>query len=94
MQLINLKNIKKFYGDRKIFEIEDLSIFENDRIGIVGVNGSGKTTLLNLIYENDYKDNISIDKNVVMERMTQLENNNDYEKLSGGEKTKKELLKH
>ena len=93
MQLINLKNIKKFYGDRKIFEIEDLSIFENDRIGIVGVNGSGKTTLLNLIYENDYKDNISIDKNVVMERMTQLENNNDYEKLSGGEKTKKRVIK-
>ena len=47
--VLELKNISKYYGDRKILEIEDLKVYENEKIGIVGQNGSGKTTLLNII---------------------------------------------
>jgi len=47
--LIEGLNIKKYYGDRLILDVEDLKIYSEDRIGIVGVNGAGKTTLLNIL---------------------------------------------
>lgn len=47
--LVECKNLKKFYGDRLILDIEHLCIYDHDRIGVVGVNGAGKTTLLNLL---------------------------------------------
>lgn len=47
--LVECRNLKKSYGDRLILDIENLCIYEQDRIGVVGVNGAGKTTLLNLL---------------------------------------------
>lgn len=47
--LVECKNIKKNFGDRLLLDIEDLKIYSEDRIGIVGVNGVGKTTLLNIM---------------------------------------------
>jgi len=49
MLLIECKDIRKYYGERLILEIDELKIYEGDRIGIVGINGSGKTTLLNIL---------------------------------------------
>lgn len=49
MLLSELSNIKKYYGDRCVLEINDLKLYEGDRIGIVGLNGAGKTTLLDII---------------------------------------------
>lgn len=49
MLTIEAKNIKKYYGDRLILDIDDLEIYSEDRIGIVGINGAGKTTLLNIL---------------------------------------------
>jgi macrolide transport system ATP-binding/permease protein len=49
MLLVECRNLKKSYGDRLILDIENLRIYDQDRIGIVGVNGAGKTTLLNLL---------------------------------------------
>ncbi|HOA80493.1 MAG TPA: zinc ABC transporter ATP-binding protein, partial [Defluviitaleaceae bacterium] len=43
MLLVECRNIKKSYGDRLILNIENLCIYDQDRIGIVGVNGAGKT---------------------------------------------------
>jgi ATPase components of ABC transporters with duplicated ATPase domains len=40
-------NIKKSFGDRLILDVENLKVYSEDRIGIVGVNGAGKTTLIN-----------------------------------------------
>lgn len=49
MLLIEAKNIELSYGERKIFEIEDIKIYSDDRIGIIGLNGAGKTTLVNIL---------------------------------------------
>lgn len=56
MSQIIIKNLKKYFGDRLLLDIEELRIEENDKIGIVGVNGVGKTTLLEVISGNiDYE---------------------------------------
>ena len=36
--VLELKNISKYYGDRKILEIDNLKIYENEKIGIIGQN--------------------------------------------------------
>ncbi|MDF2882914.1 MAG: transporter [Clostridiaceae bacterium] len=50
MLLIEGANIKKYYGDRLILNIENIKIYSEDRIGVVGLNGMGKTTLMNILY--------------------------------------------
>ncbi len=49
MLLVECSNIKKSFGDRLILEVENLKVYSEDRIGIVGVNGVGKTTLINIL---------------------------------------------
>lgn len=49
MLLIECSNIKKSFGDRLILDINNLKIYSEDRIGIVGVNGAGKTTLIDIL---------------------------------------------
>ncbi len=49
MLLLEAVNIKKYYADRLIIEMDGLRIYTGDRIGVVGMNGSGKTTLLNIL---------------------------------------------
>lgn len=49
MLLIEGANIKKYYGDRLILNVENIKIYSEDRIGIVGLNGMGKTTLMNIL---------------------------------------------
>lgn len=46
---IELENICKAYGDRKLIEDYTYIFLKNDRIGIVGPNGCGKSTLLKII---------------------------------------------
>lgn len=49
MNIINLENVKKTFGDRVILNSVSLGINEHDKIGIIGVNGTGKTTFLKII---------------------------------------------
>ena len=49
MLLLEAGNIKKYYADRLIVEMNEIRIYTGDRIGIVGLNGSGKTTLLDIL---------------------------------------------
>jgi macrolide transport system ATP-binding/permease protein len=48
---LECSNIKKYFGDRLIFDIDNLRVYAKDRIGIIGVNGAGKTTLINILSE-------------------------------------------
>lgn len=49
MILLEAHHLKQYIGDRLLFDIDQLRIYEHDRIGLVGKNGSGKTTLLEIL---------------------------------------------
>jgi zinc transport system ATP-binding protein len=56
-EIIRIENVSFSYGGPKVLENVNLSIKENEFIGIVGPNGGGKTTLLKIILgilEPDY----------------------------------------
>ncbi|MBP2025060.1 ribosomal protection-like ABC-F family protein [Peptoniphilus stercorisuis] len=72
--MIIFKEVSKSFGNREIFNIEDLKINKYDKVGIVGTNGSGKTTLLNMIAGiEDYSGDILLDKNIKVEYLKQIE---------------------
>lgn len=48
-QLIKAENIEMKFGEREIFKIERIHIYEGEKIGLVGANGAGKTTLLRIL---------------------------------------------
>lgn len=85
---IKLINIIKYFGDKKILDIDNIEINEKEKIGIVGKNGSGKTTLLKIIANKiDYdKGKLEVIGNISY--INQLDNieENKTNLLSGGEK--------
>lgn len=46
MNLLTIKEMKKAYTDRVLFDNADFSIGEGEKVGVIGVNGTGKSTLL------------------------------------------------
>lgn len=48
-KVIEINNISKSFGDKKIIDDFSYIVLRNDRAGIVGPNGSGKSTLINII---------------------------------------------
>lgn len=61
-KILEIKNIKKAYGDIKILESFDYIFKKGERIGIIGKNGVGKTSLLNMITGLEIPDSGSIVK--------------------------------
>lgn len=49
MNILNIENISKIYGEKVIFDHASFGIQEGDKIGIIGINGTGKTTLLKMV---------------------------------------------
>ena len=49
MNIVNIEQISKVFGEKVIFDEASFGIQEGDRIGIIGINGTGKTTLLRMI---------------------------------------------
>lgn len=71
---LNIKNMKKYYGSRLLLNIEDLKVYEGEKIGIVGVNGVGKTSLLEIISGNLEYDGgeLNIDTSKGLDYISQL----------------------
>ncbi len=86
--LLELFDVKKMIGDRTLFEIDHFSIYDQDRIGIVGLNGSGKTTFMKLLIGEDMDYSGQINHFAKMAYIGQLtEEINVTTTLSGGERT-------
>ncbi len=63
--LISLKKVNKFYNGNQILKDIDLTIDENDRIGLIGINGCGKTTLLRLITGKEDPDRFTEEDGII-----------------------------
>ena len=62
MNLYQINNLTKTYGDKMIFDDVSLHIGSEDKIGVIGVNGAGKSTLLKIIAGIDTGDSQEIIK--------------------------------
>ena len=47
--VLELKHVRKAYGDKVVFRVGDLHIERGDRIALVGPNGAGKSTLMRML---------------------------------------------
>ena len=47
--ILEAKDLRKAYGDRELFYIETLTVYDGEKIGIIGRNGAGKSTLIHLL---------------------------------------------
>ena len=47
--VIELKNVRKAYGDVRVFDHVNLHVERGDRIALVGPNGTGKSTLMRML---------------------------------------------
>ncbi len=47
--LVSISGVSKYFGERLILQDLNLTIEDNDRIGLIGANGTGKSTLLNML---------------------------------------------
>lgn len=64
--LLDIENISKTYGDRKLLDGVTFHMKAGDRVGIVGVNGCGKSTFLRMAASAEKPDSgtVSYDPNV------------------------------
>lgn len=84
--LLSMTNVNKFYNGNQILKNVNLTIDENDRIGLIGINGCGKTTLLRLITGKEDPDRFTEEDGIIsfasktnigyLEQMGALDNEN------------------
>lgn len=73
MLLLDIKNIKKYYGERLILDAKDFKAYYGEIIGIVGANGSGKTTFLDIIAGRNIPEEGSVNLYGEISYITQLD---------------------
>ena len=56
MDIIELKNVSKFYLTQKLYDNVNFTINSGDKIALLGNNGVGKSTLLKIIMEEEVPD--------------------------------------
>lgn len=91
-KVIDVKDLKKSYGDRTLFEGLNFSLPKGAILGIIGANGAGKSTLFRLINGQEHPDSGSIElgETVVISSVDQfrdkLDNNKTvWEEVSQGQ---------
>lgn len=47
--LLQARGLQKHFDDRGVLDIEEIELYQGDRIGLVGENGAGKSTLLGIL---------------------------------------------
>ena len=47
--ILEADHLRKSFGTRQLINLEHLTVYDGDRIGLIGENGAGKTTLLRLL---------------------------------------------
>lgn len=47
--IVEIKDVSAAYDGKQVLEHVNLTIYQNDYLGIIGPNGGGKTTLIKLI---------------------------------------------
>jgi DNA invertase Pin-like site-specific DNA recombinase len=60
--------------DVKCLDIDELEIYSNDRIGLVGGNGAGKSTLLNILYNDSVPSTSRVQRHGGITYIPQIEN--------------------
>lgn len=48
-EIIKAKDIYLEYNGKEILDIEELTVYEGERIGLIGNNGSGKTSIISIL---------------------------------------------
>ena len=96
--ILNISNLSKSYVGQSVLKEVSFHLEEKEKAAIVGINGSGKTTLLRCILGIEEADEgrIAISKDKKMAYLAQQhadmeQEDEEYESLSGGQKTKKRL---
>ncbi|MGX7163988.1 ribosomal protection-like ABC-F family protein [Enterococcus massiliensis] len=69
---VKLTDVAVTFGNKDIFQIDELTAYQNDRIGIVGGNGQGKSTLLNLIADKIQPDRGKIQRETTFTYFSQI----------------------
>ncbi len=96
MLLMQVKHINYTIGDRNLLDVSELSVFHGEKIGLVGRNGAGKTTLLNILSGSEEADGIHrriFGKLAYVKQLSNASEMEEWEQMSGGEKTKAKLHK-
>lgn len=91
-KVIDVKDLKKSYGDRTLFEGLNFSLPKGAILGIIGANGAGKSTLFRLINGQEQPDagSIELGETVIISSVDQfrdkLDNNKTvWEEVSQGQ---------
>ncbi len=73
MAVASLSSIEKDFGERTLFDKINLTVYEQERIGLIGANGSGKTTLFKILTGEVTPDDgdVSIARNIRVGYLTQ-----------------------
>ena len=96
--ILNVSMLSKAYVGKTVLKDVSFHLEDKEKAAIVGVNGSGKTTLLRCILGIEEADegSIAFSKEKRMDYLAQQHadietENEDYDTLSGGQKTRKRL---
>ncbi|MFK3936928.1 ribosomal protection-like ABC-F family protein [Alkalihalobacillus sp. NPDC078783] len=105
MLYLKIDHLEKSFGGRTMFRIETLSLYNQERVGVVGRNGAGKSTLLSVLAGTAKQDSGQVERYGTIAYVPQLGGANqdirsdlhgkwrlaNQSEASGGEKTRRKI---